>query len=70
MCVKGKAAAEIVYRDARQLHPLMRTRPKGDPDPGWVRISWDEALDRTAAALARLRDRHGAESVAFGWQPI
>ena len=34
--------------------PLKRTRPKGDPDPGWQRISWDEALDLTAASLRRL----------------
>lgn len=66
LCIKGKAAAEIVYRPSRQLYPLRRTRPKGDPDPGWVRISWDEALDRCAEALAGLRDTHGAESVAFG----
>ncbi|WPB56665.1 molybdopterin-dependent oxidoreductase [Xylophilus sp. GOD-11R] len=67
LCVKGRAAAEIVYRPSRQLHPLRRTRPKGDPDPGWVRIGWDEALDRTAEALDRLRRENGAESVAFGW---
>ena len=24
---------------------MKRTRPKGDPDPGWQRIGWDEALD-------------------------
>lgn len=67
LCVKGKAAPEIVYRPERQLYPMMRTRPKGDPDPGWKRISWDEALDRTAEALSRVRDEHGAEAVAFSW---
>jgi anaerobic selenocysteine-containing dehydrogenase/ferredoxin-NADP reductase len=67
LCIKGKAAAEIIYRPSRQLYPLRRTRPKGDPDPGWMRISWDEALARTAEALEAQRQAHGAESVAFGW---
>ncbi|WP_260853866.1 molybdopterin-dependent oxidoreductase [Paraburkholderia sp. BCC1886] len=67
LCVKGRAAPEIVYRPERQLYPLMRTRPKGDPDPGWVRIGWDEALDRTAEAMSRIRTESGAEAVAFSW---
>jgi anaerobic selenocysteine-containing dehydrogenase len=66
LCVKGRAAAEIVYNPQRQLHPLRRTRPKGDPDPGWERISWDEALGTAAAALDRLRREAGPETVAFG----
>ncbi|RMR03596.1 Molybdopterin oxidoreductase [Pseudomonas savastanoi pv. glycinea] len=67
LCIKGKAAPEIVYRDSRQLYPLRRTRPKGDPDPGWERITWDEALDITARALDAQRIAGGPERVAFGW---
>jgi anaerobic selenocysteine-containing dehydrogenase len=44
---------------------LRRTRPKGDPDPGWRRISWEEALDETAAALRRIAAESGPEAVAF-----
>src|SRR3954465_11090037 len=51
LCVKGKAAPEIVRHPERLLYPLKRTRPKGDPDPGWQRITWDEALDSTAARM-------------------
>src|SRR4029453_6156287 len=47
------------------LYPMKRTRPKGDPDPGWQRISWGGALDTTAAALPRIKSQHGAESVVF-----
>src|SRR5262249_30506782 len=36
-----------------------------DPDPGWVRIVWDEALDWTAQQMRTVADRHGAEAVAF-----
>ena len=65
ICAKGRAAPELVYHGERLTHPLRRTRPKGDPDPGWERISWDEALDETAAQLRRLARDHGPESVAF-----
>ena len=41
-----RAAPALVYHPDRLLSPLRRTRPKGDPDPGWQRISWDEALMR------------------------
>jgi anaerobic selenocysteine-containing dehydrogenase len=65
LCAKGRAAPELVYHPDRLLHPLKRTRPKGDPDPGWQRIGWDEALDLTASKLRRLAEQHGPESVAF-----
>jgi anaerobic selenocysteine-containing dehydrogenase len=65
LCAKGRAAPELVYSQERLTHPLRRTRPKGDPDPGWERIGWDEALNLTAAAMRRIADRHGPESVAF-----
>src|SRR5580765_5865406 len=51
ICAKGRAAPELVYHKDRLTRPLRRTRPKGDADPGWVEISWDEALDRTATAM-------------------
>src|SRR5574342_841017 len=65
LCAKGRAAPELVYHPDRLLYPLKRTRPKGDPDPGWQRISWDEALDLTAANLNRIAKEHGPESVVF-----
>ncbi|HEU4369154.1 MAG TPA: molybdopterin-dependent oxidoreductase, partial [Methylomirabilota bacterium] len=65
LCAKGRAAPELVYHADRLLHPLKRTRPKGDPDPGWQRISWDEALDLTASRLRQVAERHGPESVVF-----
>lgn len=57
----------MIYSPQRQLYPLKRTRPKYDAYPGWQRISWDEALDRTASALDDIRARYGPEAVAFGW---
>ena len=66
ICVKGTAAPQIVYSPKRLKHPMRRTRPKGELNPGWERISWDEALKTAARELLRLRDRYGAESVIFG----
>src|SRR5690349_10504475 len=65
LCAKGRAAPELVYHRDRLLHPLKRTRPKGDSDPGWQRIGWDEALDLAATRLRQLAERHGPESVVF-----
>src|SRR5690349_24496339 len=65
LCAKGRAAPELVYHPDRLVYPLKRTRPKGDPDPGWQRISWDEALDLTAARLRAIAGTHGAHSVVF-----
>ena len=62
LCAKGRAAPELVNAPERLLYPMRRTAPKGAEDPGWQRISWDEALDETAAALKRIAEegRHEA----------
>ena len=59
LCAKGQAAPEQVESPDRILHPMKRTRPKGDPDPGWVRISWGEALDTVAGEMRRLAAEEG-----------
>ena len=65
LCAKGRAAPELVYSPDRILYPMKRTRPKGDVDPGWQRISWDEALDLTVAGMRRIAAEHGPEAVVF-----
>ena len=64
LCAKGRAAPELVYHPDRLHYPLKRTRPKGDPDPGWQRISWDEAL-ATSPTAKQIAAQHGPESVVF-----
>jgi anaerobic selenocysteine-containing dehydrogenase len=66
LCVKGKAAPEIVAHRDRLLFPMRRTTPKGADDAGWVRISWDEALDEVAVRLRDIARESGPESVVFG----
>jgi anaerobic selenocysteine-containing dehydrogenase len=65
ICLKGKAAPEIVYHESRLLHPMRRTTPKGAADPGWEPITWDEALDAVAVRLEAAAETDGPESVAF-----
>jgi anaerobic selenocysteine-containing dehydrogenase len=66
LCVKGKAAPEIVNHPDRLLTPLRRTASKGAPDPGWEPIGWDEALDTIATKLAAIAGESGPEAVVFG----
>ena len=64
-CLKGKAAPELVYHPDRLNYPLKRTRPKGDADPGWQRVAWDEALDDIARRLSQVREQFGPRAVAL-----
>ena len=52
-CAKGDAGFEGLTDPDRITTPLRRTNPdKGvGVDPGWVPISWDEALDEIAGHL-------------------
>ena len=60
LCMRGKAAHEIVGNPQRLLTPLMRIRRGHDE---WREASWDEALDRIADAMQRA----GREAVGL-WQ--
>ena len=65
ICIKGKAAPELVYHPDRLDYPLKRTRPKSDADPGWQRVTWDEALDDIAHRISEIRQRFGAKAIAL-----
>jgi anaerobic selenocysteine-containing dehydrogenase len=65
ICPKAKAAPEFVTDPERLQYPMRRTQPKTASDPGWERISWEEALDGIARALQDAKEAHGAESVVF-----
>ena len=58
MCAKGKAGMMNLYNPNRVKVPLKRTNAKKglDEDPGWVEISWQEAIDTIVAQLERIRD--------------
>jgi phenylacetyl-CoA:acceptor oxidoreductase len=58
-CVKAFGLIQKLYNPNRILRPMKRTNPrKGrNEDPGFVPISWDEALDLVAGELRRARAR-------------
>ncbi len=65
LCSKGFATLQRQYHPQRLGYPLKRTKPKGSPDPGWVRISWEEAYDVIVSKMREVRDKHGPEAVLF-----
>ncbi|HEV8026231.1 MAG TPA: formate dehydrogenase subunit alpha [Stellaceae bacterium] len=78
LCVKGRFGFDYVHHPHRLTHPLIRKDGvlKGDShdwvDPAnpWTHFrqaSWEEALDRAAQGLKRIRDQHGGKALAgFG----
>ena len=71
MCAKGKSAVGYLYDPDRLKYPMKRTNPvKGiGVDPGWVRITWDEALDLATAKLKDTIAKNGADSVLVVARP-
>ncbi len=61
ICIKAKVAPELVAHPGRLTTPLLRTRPKGDTEPGWRPVGWDEALNLAGERLAV----SGPEGTAF-----
>ncbi|HQF51753.1 MAG TPA: molybdopterin-dependent oxidoreductase, partial [Thermoleophilia bacterium] len=57
LCVKARAAVDMIYHPDRVLTPLKRTAD------GWEQIPLDQALDEIAGRLADVRDRYGARSI-------
>lgn len=65
-CSKGQASIQAAYHPDRIKYPMKRTNPKGDDDPGWVRISWDEAYQTIADNILEITEKYGNEST-FTW---
>src|SRR5260221_6212380 len=77
LCVKGRFGFDYVSHPDRLTVPMIRKDgvPKNahdelDPANPWThfrKASWDEALDRAAQGLKRIRDQHGGKGLAgFG----
>ncbi|MEU4636134.1 molybdopterin oxidoreductase family protein [Micromonospora chalcea] len=63
LCQKGWTAADLLDHPDRLTTPLLRDRPGGELRPA----TWDEALDRIAAGVRDVQQRHGPDAVAvFG----
>ncbi len=61
VCAKVARYAERVHHPDRLTQPLRRSGPKGSGQ--FEPITWDEALDETAAALKAAADKFGPETV-------
>ena len=59
VCVKAYGVIQKTYNPHRVSQPMRRTNPrKGrEEDPGFVPISWDDALDLVAGKLREILDR-------------
>ena len=62
MCPKGANGPQLLYHPDHLNYPLRRIGARGEGK--WERISWDEALDTMAENFRRLKQAHGAKSVA------
>ena len=77
LCVKGRFGFDYIHHPNRLTKPLVRLDHVGkepydqvDPANPWTHFreaTWEEALDRAAAGLGRIRDQHGPKALAgFG----
>ncbi len=77
LCVKGRFGFDYINHSHRLTRPLIRKEGVGkrfddqvDPSNPWTHFreaSWEEALDKAAGGLARVRDRDGGQALAgFG----
>ena len=59
VCAKSSSMVQMLYNPKRFKHPLRRTNPKKGigTDPGWKRISWDEAMGETIERIKKIRDK-------------
>jgi anaerobic selenocysteine-containing dehydrogenase len=65
LCSKAYGTLQRLYNPNRLKYPMKRTNPKGSADPGFIRISWDEAYDMIVDHLNRIKSEHGPHSVFF-----
>lgn len=62
-CPRGQVQLEMQDHPERLYYPLKRVKTESGFE--YQRVSWDEALDFTANALNNIKQKYGAESVAF-----
>ena len=63
ICSRGSLMPDHVHHPDRINYPIKR---KGERGSGkWQRLGWDQALDEVAEKLEALREKHGAETLAF-----
>ena len=61
LCIKGIFEHELFNSANRGKTPLLR----GKPIDAYREVSWDKALDYTAAEIKRIQEKYGRDSVAI-----
>jgi len=71
LCVKGRFGYDFIYNKDRVTTPLIRktaqapgARTQAFDRDQWRAVSWDEALDYTAARMVEIFKRDGADAMA------
>lgn len=67
VCVKAYGLIQKTYNPDRIMSPMKRTNPKKgrDEDPGFVAITWEEALDTVAGRLKDIRAKGLTDESGF-----
>jgi len=64
VCPKGISYKDQIDHTQRIKYPMKRVGERGEGE--WERITWNEALDTIANELQKVKEKYGAESIAFG----
>jgi len=62
-CAKSQSSIQAAYHPDRLKYPMKRTNPKGDSDPGWMRITLTEAFDIAGENYKQVMDKYGGNAV-------
>ena len=62
-CAKSQSSMLALYHPDRLRYTMKRTNPKGEDDPGWVRVNFAEAMDEVGAKYNELISKYGGKSI-------
>jgi anaerobic selenocysteine-containing dehydrogenase len=62
-CAKSQSSMLALYHPDRLRYIMKRTNPKGENDPGWVRVGYAEAFDAIGEKFAELKNKYGGKAM-------
>lgn len=63
VCARGASSMSQLYDAQRVTKPLIRQGERGENK--WKAVSWDEAYDYIAEKMLAIKEKYGAEAMAF-----
>ncbi|MDZ7776490.1 MAG: molybdopterin-dependent oxidoreductase [Bacteroidales bacterium] len=60
-CIRGRSYLRRQYHPDRLMHPLIRTGKRGEGK--FRRATWEEALDKVASEIQRIKEKHGNQAL-------